>query len=323
LIVLFGFAFFWLQRKAKIVFDEEIQTASDYLIKVSNPPKDTLDPGEWRMFIKPFANQNVTMVTIVLNNTKLINTLVQRLRGLRRLKNKLPHEDNMTDDDAVSNAVQETITHSFFKLPVFDTAKTLYRKTKALDESVQQDYGAVAIFVTFKTERAQQSCLHALSTGKINIWRNQVDTSKFQGREMKVKEAARSSTLDVSDIAGALKKESKRELSIQLVGSSDSFLENVLAFWGTKVLSVKEAGKPNDVRWRDLQVPGKTWAVQFLRTIVIMLIFVAWSGTLLLGLSVTILNTRLYILLLQILLCKTFENFSTALGLTRGRQIEM
>jgi hypothetical protein len=95
---------------------------------------------------------------------------------------------------------------------------------------------------------------------------------------MKVKEAARSSKLDVSEIAEALREESKRELSIQLVGSSDSFLKKVLAFRGTKVLSVKEAGEPNDVRWRDLQVPGKTRAVQFLITTLIMLVFVAWSG---------------------------------------------
>ena len=44
LVALCGIWFFYVQRKAEIKFDEEMQTASDYAIKITNPPPDATDP---------------------------------------------------------------------------------------------------------------------------------------------------------------------------------------------------------------------------------------------------------------------------------------
>ena len=290
IVLLFVFGgFFSLQKRAEIVFDEEIQTASDYSIKVSNPPRDAMDPDEWRKFFKPFANQNATMVTIAIDNSRLISTLIKRRKALKKLRDRLPDDIDMSDKKAVGNAVMEEKSDSSFRLPFFGTLESLYDQVQAYEktvrELVQRDYGAVAVFVTFETERAQRSCLHSLSTGKINVWRNTVDTSRFEGKELKVREAAHSSTLKAAHIADDLiHGEQMKEFSIQLAASEDD-LDRLLAFRGEKVLAVKEAGEPNDVRWKDLQVSSKVRAYQLFQTNVLMFVFIAWSGVFISGLE--------------------------------------
>jgi len=324
LIFLFGIAYFWLQRKAEIVFDEEIQTASDYSIKISNPPEDALNPDEWRQFFKPFASKNVTLVTVALDNAELIDVLVQRRRLLKRLRIMLKNEVDVTDGTALRQAVRnESSPRSLWRIPFVETPESLYSKIWVLENVVkglaQRDYRAVAIYVTFETERAQRSCLHALTTGKLNVWRNKVDTSRFDGRELQVHEAAASSKLDVKDLAGALREEQKKMLSIRLAPSSDSVsVDRMLAFRGAKVLSVKEAGEPNDVRWKDLQASSSLRAVQFFGTTLLMMIFLGWSGFFISSLQGnTASYTPLYITVTNIIVPKicefinAFESHST------------
>jgi hypothetical protein len=311
LIVLFGITYFWLQRKAEIVFDEEIQTASDYSIKISNPPKDALNPDEWRHFFKPFASKNVTLVTVALDNAELINVLVQRRIFLKQLGKMLKTDVDVMDGAALKNAVIDDNTPRWMlHIPFLETPQSLYAKVWVLENVVkglvQRDYCAVAVYVTFETERAQRSCLHALTTGKLNVWRNKVDASRFDGRELKVQEAAASSKLDVKDLAGALKEARKKEMSIRLAPSSDSVsVDRMLAFRGVKVLNVKEAGEPNDVRWKDLQASSSLRATQFSGTTLLMMIFVGWSGFFIASLQENYPNyTPLYITVTNIIVPK-------------------
>lgn len=282
LIIMFGIAYFWLQRKAEIVFDEEIQTASDYSLKVSNPPRDALDPEEWRHFFKPFAPNEIVMVTIAVDNSMLIETLVQRRKTLRQLHLRLRDFDVDVDDEkALRNFVDENAARSV--LPFIPTSKKLYEKVQQYNQRVRNllmhDFGAVAVFVVFDTERAQRTCLHALSTGRMNVWKNNVDTSRFDGREMKAEEAAVSSTLEIINIADVCQPEETKEVSIRLVRSSSSVsVREILRFRGTQVLSIKEPGEPNDVRWKDLEISARLRSLLFLSTTIIMIIFIAWSG---------------------------------------------
>lgn len=217
LIVLFGVAYFWLQPKAEIVFDEEIQTASDYSIKVSNPPPDALDPREWKKFFKPFAQDNVVMVSIAVDNSSLVQALVKRRKLIRKLKRNLMQEGqniqkNETDGDsseavALAEAVQASSSSGvtiWQLLPFASSSKKLYSELLKANEKIEdlllnKAYKATAVFVVFNTERDQRSCLHALSTGKIHIWKNTPDTSRFNGKELVVQEAAKSSSLDVNN----------------------------------------------------------------------------------------------------------------------------
>ena len=281
LIVMFGIAYVWLQRKAEVVFDEEIQTASDYSVKVLNPPRDALDPEEWRHFFKSFAGDEIMMVTIAVDNAKLIDALVERRKALRNLQLRLRESGiDWKDNEAVLRFAQAS-RESW--LPFGATTKKLYSKVKGCEGKVKclvtKDFGAVAVFVVFDTERAQRSCLHALSTGRINIWKNKTDTSKFNGKELKVEEAAASSTLDIGNVVFACLPQETKVVSIQLVASSSNVgVDELLRFRGYRVLSVKEPGEPNDVRWKDLEVSIRLRWLLFFSTTVIMVLFMAWSG---------------------------------------------
>jgi hypothetical protein len=63
----------WKQRRAEVVLDEAVQTASDYSICIRNPPKDASDPEEWRCFFNQYAvdGKGVVMVTVAIDNAEL------------------------------------------------------------------------------------------------------------------------------------------------------------------------------------------------------------------------------------------------------------
>lgn len=239
-----------------------------------------MDPDEWRLFFKPFARKNVALVTIAMNNAELINVLVQRRRLLKKLKKLLNVDIDGMDCAALKNLVRSTATHSLWHLPCLGgSINTIYSQVWIIEnkvrELVQRDYDVVAVYVTFETERAQRACLHSLSTGKLNLWRNKIDSSKFQGNALKVEEAARSSKLQ-----NIFLEEETTEMTIELVSSRhhEDTVDRLLAFRGETVLCVKEAAEPNDVRWKDLQVSSGRRAIKFLTTTILMMTFVGWSG---------------------------------------------
>lgn len=283
LLVLFGFAFFWVQRKAEIVFDEEVQTASDYSIKIRNPPPDAIDPEEWRAFLGRFSQKGVTHLTIALDNAKLVAALVKRRKLLRKLSRKLPLGTAMTDDDAIATTVMEAGKNDWISLPFFPGAKQQYSAIKNLEKEIkgllQRDYRAVAVFATFETERGQRDALHALSTGKLNVWWNRINTSRFtRGNKLIVRESSASSSL--WDLAQVLKEDEMETRVIHLpqLEDSGSSVEKVLMFRGRQVLNVKEACEPTDVRWQDLESSTRVQLAGYIGTTFGMIVFVSWSG---------------------------------------------
>ena len=76
-IALYLFCFEILKRK-EVCFDEAAQTASDYSIRIENPPGDATDPDEWKAFFSQFGTDNdgdgqeenhvVTCCTVALDN---------------------------------------------------------------------------------------------------------------------------------------------------------------------------------------------------------------------------------------------------------------
>eukprot|EP00934_Nitzschia_sp_Nitz4_P009324 Nitzschia sp. Nitz4//scaffold13_size275219//14448//17225//NITZ4_000836-RA/size275219-processed-gene-0.67-mRNA-1//1//CDS//3329535900//9314//frame0 len=292
LIIMFGVAYFWLQRKAEVVFDEEIQTASDYSVKISNPPRDALDPEEWKRFLSRFAGDDVALVTIAVDNAPLINALVMRRKIMRKLRRALePFDVDFKDDAALKELVKRSMeAMSCPTLPFVSSPLTHYKKFREINERVRgllgRQYGAAAVFVTFETERAQRSCLHALSTGKVHVWRNMVDLSRFEGNRLVVQEAAGSSKLNIGNLTESLNTEKTKDVQIELVASQDGVeVEQMLKFRQEKVLIVKEAGEPNDVRWKDLQVPFHIRSLLVLATTVVLIIFITWSGFFIYGLE--------------------------------------
>ena len=292
LLVLFGVWFDIWQKRAEVSFDEDIQTASDYSIKVKNPPPDATDPEEWRHFFSSFADQKhrggeVVVCTIALDNADLIRALTDRRRLLKKLSKSLPVGIDMMDESAVAEAVADCpVSSGFFGLSFLSAnARDQYDKIKDLEKKIKwlvekREYRPVAVFVTFDTERAQRNALHVLTTGKIDIWRNKLDTYTytFSGNVMKVRENARSIR---SSIAETFSLDMKTEQhSIRLACSEDatSDVGGRLLFRGRHVLEIKEAVEPNDVCWRDLQIPYRVQAIQFFGTTIVLIAFMTWSG---------------------------------------------
>ena len=310
LIVQFGVAFFWLQRRAEIVFDEEVQTASDYSLKVSNPPANATDPKEWKTYFETFGK--VALVTVTVNNASLLQKLVQRRRLLRKLKRQLNnHADaiiDWNDEVALRHAVEQQQMASLrsWGCGAFlgwgpSASQRLLDKILSCNQTIHamittEQYRAVAVFVTFETERAQRNALHVLSTGKLQRWRNELDTISSdqldENGKLKVYENAESSKLptNINEVCMDPEKtdETKEAMleahSIKLVRSDDTqpekTLMHTLRFRGDLVLHVKEAPEPSDVRWRDLEVSSTVRGFKFLGSLLAMIAFITWSALL-------------------------------------------
>jgi hypothetical protein len=244
------------QRKAEVVFDEAVQTASDYSICVRNPPPDALDPQEWRRFFNHYAVQGkgVVMVTVAIDNAELLNLLIKRRQALQTLSQNL--SDGCSIDDLRAGAVVNKPLLSYIGLAtdINKIVKDIQRYEDAIRGLLlHQTFKPSAVFVTFETERSQRNALHALSTGKINIWRQKLNVSDIHNDGiLRVYESMRSSTL--SDLVDP-QKEHVIQLSVS--DSRDLDFSSALLFRNYHVLNVKEAAEPSDVRWLDLQASNR------------------------------------------------------------------
>jgi len=82
LLLLITILFNIYQSKKQVLFDEDKITASDYSVRVRNPPRDAYDCDKWRDFFSQYDDKGVTAVTVILNNQNLLYALIER-RHLR------------------------------------------------------------------------------------------------------------------------------------------------------------------------------------------------------------------------------------------------
>lgn len=280
LIGAFIIAFYIYQAKAEIIFDEEVQTTSDYSVKIVNPPKDALDPEEWRGFFSSFANDQIVSVSINVNNADLLHVLIKRRKAIKQLKKLLPVNSDIHDVKAIGKARKYWYMH----LPFFSDAHVKYEKIQKLNQKIKaladKEYFATDVFVIFETERGQRNALHTLSTGRMDVWRNnRADISKFALGKLVVEENLNNVVME--DLGKSIRNldEEKESITIRLAKSDDvSGLRSILHFRGEKVLRLKEAPEPFDVRWKDLQVGFAVRWMKCVISVIILATFISWSG---------------------------------------------
>lgn len=221
-------AFSIFQSKQQTVMDEDQVTASDYSIRVMNPPQDAYDPDEWRDFFDSYSeNKGVTMVTIILDNAVLLRQLKARRFFMKELQRKIPTLDFNCSPAQIreqvitkSMANQEKVESCSKKLfnitlrPIFrifnhylETQVLLERivqKTELIQEHQKKEYPVSSVIVTFETEKGKRTALEALQLSTIELWRqNTVDAQHaFKGKLLRLIEptepsALRMLTLDV------------------------------------------------------------------------------------------------------------------------------
>lgn len=203
------------QVKREVRLDEDKLTGTDYSIKISNPPPDALDPEEWRVFFEQFAEKQVTVCTIALNNDALLRALMNRRINRDKLRRLLPRDVDLDNEVELFDAIQKHIKERNSKkrtcfgiifgctlkpllqlLNMFLPAETLKKKidhwTQQAKKLQKKKYKATHVFITFETEEGQRAALTALSIGKMDVWLNNTcavaPNVLFRGKLLKAEE---------------------------------------------------------------------------------------------------------------------------------------
>mmetsp|Transcript_606 Transcript_606/g.975 ORF Transcript_606/g.975 Transcript_606/m.975 type:complete len:793 (-) Transcript_606:298-2676(-) len=235
------FALGFHQKKLELQYDEAILSASDYSIKVDDPPLDATDPDEWKEFFSRFEGAHVTYVTVGLDNKHVVNALIkrrlllQKLRQLHRSEHGTKEHQNATLEDLIAIATKRKprLARSFIKTE--EKCRNLL--------SPEKTYGTTSIFVTFETESAQRNVLRALSVGHKDILQNNVlalndPNHAFRGKYvLSVAEAPEPSTIRWQDQDATLMMKLNQRILTSLI--------TIVIVWGG-FISVRAAFLKSD-----------------------------------------------------------------------------
>lgn len=158
-----------------------------------SPPKDAIDPEEWRDFFSTFTDESggITLCTITLDNSLLLRALLDRRYFRAELKKHLRDTD-IDNEEELEAGLEEhiksrnsmsrsciKIVFDVFLRPIVNLLKKYLRaedlveriktKTAEVKELQRKDYNCSSVFVTFETEIEQRRALKALNSGKIHI----------------------------------------------------------------------------------------------------------------------------------------------------------
>ena len=213
--LLFIFAMSKYLRAREIRFDEDKLTASDYSVVIKNPPPDAYDPEEWRDYFAQFAEKQVTVVTIHLNNELMLRKLYLRRIYRDSLCRLLPKGLDLDDEDIARAAVDAHIRERDAEprgclgclveyivlrplriigmfLPAEILVDRVFTLTEEIKELQKESYDVSKVYVTFETEEGQRAALTALSASKLDIIMNNThnapQSAVFKGRVLNVGE---------------------------------------------------------------------------------------------------------------------------------------
>jgi len=199
-------------------------------VVVRDPPPNAYDPDEWHAFFSQFADKQVTVVTVALNNDLLLRKLVARRRHMRSLRMMLPRGIDLEDEDMSRAAVAQLLRDQEIDPPgclirlldclVFpflrpfgmflkpdSLVNNIFRLRKEIDELQRKEYEVCTVYVTFETEEGQRAALSALSTGKLNTMSNNTAAcapgSVFQGRLLSVDQPTEPSSVRWLDLSAS------------------------------------------------------------------------------------------------------------------------
>ena len=235
------FSFYLHAREVR--FDEDKVTTSDYSLVVENPPPEALDPDEWKEFFSQFATNGdqVTAVTVALNNTEMVRKLVIRRIFLNQLRMKLPEGLDLENEAAVEAAIiqynEERANQDptlvgrildWIVIPFCNIFGMLLRPEALVDrirdltsdikELQELEYTATRVFVTFETEEGQRTALSALKVGLIDLRMNRLSAIPsefvFKGQVLNVHEPTSPDSVRWLDLSYSLFEKMVRRLLV-------------------------------------------------------------------------------------------------------------
>jgi hypothetical protein len=175
------------QDKKQVFYDENKVTASDYSIRVKNPPKDAIDPDEWEAFFSKYDSKGVALVTILLNNAPLLRALLRR-RTLRKDLSNIFYDIDINNHDEVQKKLSSyqhqlsgciekilfCVARPFVKpfdmlLTPSEIMERLKQNEALIRELQEKEYEVTDVIITFETEDGQRLALETLKTGQIDV----------------------------------------------------------------------------------------------------------------------------------------------------------
>jgi len=164
----------YYEKKQVIKFDESQQTATDYSIAVTNPPKDARDPEEWKAYFSQVCEDaQAVLCTVVIDNENLVKKLAERITLINNLDLLLPPGVQM-DETKLEELVQTVPPVPWYMKPFSTSAASIYKKILKLDTSIEKmtkkEFQVSDVFVTFETEQSQRKILERLSVGDMQVW---------------------------------------------------------------------------------------------------------------------------------------------------------
>jgi hypothetical protein len=234
--------------------DVAVQTASDYSVAVTDPPKDAKECDEWRDFFSQFGV--VASITIAIDNAKITKALgtekyLRRQKKLEKLYDMDSELAEVEDDDNAERLVaccRATKVCSFMGDILQgmgigrDEAwcdRELEKNRAVLEDALKEEHShdVMQVFVIFDTEQGQRKCL---------------------------------SELRVGDIPAALDNAPKRWSESN---STDSY-----KFRGQHILHVEEATEPTEIMWHNLGVSKTMCILQQIVTFTITICLVVMAA---------------------------------------------
>lgn len=275
---LFVLFFAWLDKQQKwkeIKSDEAKISSSDFAVVVKNPPPDAFDPEKWRNFFAQFEFNNLKppMVTVTLNNEKLLKALMILRRFRVRLAYMLPLGIDMMETSTVKTEVEKKmvertqnatflshlscILSTCFLKPfnqVLNEAE-LFSKITEFEDKVRslqrEEYRVNEVYVVMETEEGQRNALKELDVGIIQTLTKSTEKSHitFDGTVLRVKNAREPSSIRWQDLSSSFIEKQVRSLI--------TFVIVLLCFIG-QALAIASVRRKNGPMWAAVLIDRKS-----------------------------------------------------------------
>jgi hypothetical protein len=202
-----------LYQKRKVVeFDEQEQTAQDYSIEISNPPKDATEPEEWKKFFESRFGVHTTCCTVTIDNNLLVKALAERREVLRQIEEKI--KEGAAANTLSLSEYAATVEHrrgliGNIQSRISPGIPELVGRLTVLNQKItglaQQNYRATKVFCTFETESMQRDIISKMKVGPMTAHMNRVHAINpnflFRGEiVLDVREAEEPSTIRWMDL---------------------------------------------------------------------------------------------------------------------------
>mmetsp|Transcript_9293 Transcript_9293/g.15873 ORF Transcript_9293/g.15873 Transcript_9293/m.15873 type:complete len:1352 (-) Transcript_9293:1785-5840(-) len=222
------------QKRKVVEFDEQEQTAQDYSIEISNPPKDATEPEEWKKFFESRFGVHTTCCTVTIDNDLLVKALAERREVLHQIEEKIKEgaaANTLSLSEYAAKVEHRRGLIGYIKSRISPGIPELVDRLTVLNQKIQglaqQNYRATKVFCTFETESMQRDIISEMKVGPMTAHMNSVHA-----------------------------------------------INPNLLFRGEIVLDVREAEEPSTIRWMDLDVSWSNKMKQLSATTLISLAFV-------------------------------------------------